>query len=50
MRILKAPKHSRSGRFIDIDKTVEAIGRGEFFNSSTSIFIAEARIALEPSQ
>jgi hypothetical protein len=34
---------------IDIDKTVEPISRGEFFNRSTSILIAAAGIALEPS-
>jgi len=48
--ILRVPKHSRSGKFIASDKTVEAIGRSEFFNRSTSILIAEARIALEPSR
>jgi hypothetical protein len=41
------PRPYRSGRFIDDDKTVEAIGRGEFLNRSTLILIAGALIALE---
>jgi hypothetical protein len=47
--LLRAPKRCRSGNFIDNDM-LWPNGRGEFFNRSTSILIAAARIALEPSQ
>jgi hypothetical protein len=46
-KICRASILRRTGTFIDIDKTVEAIGRGEIFNRSTSILIAGARIAAE---
>ena len=45
-----APKHCRNGKFIDGHYSVDPSVVVKFFNRSTSILIAAARIALESSK